>query len=80
MAKEFFDKDFKLGILGGGQLGRMFIQEAINYCEKTWPEEYSGGVADLHVAWVEEGRRFIVEEYDGAESLLFEDKIDWIIA
>ena len=31
MAKEFFDKDFKLGILGGGQLGKMFIQEAVNY-------------------------------------------------
>ncbi len=28
---KFSDKDFKLGILGGGQLGRMFIQEAINY-------------------------------------------------
>ena len=26
-----YDKDFKLGILGGGQLGRMFIQSAINY-------------------------------------------------
>ncbi len=24
-------KNFKLGILGGGQLGRMFIQEAVNY-------------------------------------------------
>ena len=31
MEKKFFDKGFKLGILGGGQLGRMFIQEAINY-------------------------------------------------
>jgi len=31
MTKEFFDDDFKLGILGGGQLGRMFIQEAISY-------------------------------------------------
>jgi 5-(carboxyamino)imidazole ribonucleotide synthase len=27
----FYGKNFKLGILGGGQLGRMFIQEAINY-------------------------------------------------
>tara|TARA_B110000285_G_C15093734_1_gene600642 strand:+ start:248 stop:1387 length:1140 start_codon:yes stop_codon:yes gene_type:complete len=27
----FYDKEFRLGILGGGQLGRMFIQEAINY-------------------------------------------------
>lgn len=29
--KNFYDADFRLGILGGGQLGRMFIQEAINY-------------------------------------------------
>ena len=27
----FYSNDFKLGILGGGQLGRMFIQEAINF-------------------------------------------------
>ena len=26
-----FYQDFKLGVLGGGQLGRMLIQEAINY-------------------------------------------------
>ncbi|MFZ4262639.1 5-(carboxyamino)imidazole ribonucleotide synthase [Sphingobacterium sp. HJSM2_6] len=30
MAKEFY-ADMRLGILGGGQLGRMFIQEAINF-------------------------------------------------
>jgi len=30
MAKDFYG-DMKLGILGGGQLGRMLIQEAINY-------------------------------------------------
>ncbi len=30
MNKHFYGQDFKLGILGGGQLGRMFIQEAIN--------------------------------------------------
>lgn len=29
--KAYYDADFRLGILGGGQLGRMFIQEAINY-------------------------------------------------
>ncbi|MDE0772321.1 MAG: 5-(carboxyamino)imidazole ribonucleotide synthase [Salibacteraceae bacterium] len=27
----FYSKDFKLGMLGGGQLGKMFIQEAVNY-------------------------------------------------
>ncbi len=29
--KSFYSKNFRLGILGGGQLGRMFIQEAMNY-------------------------------------------------
>jgi len=28
--KYFYDSDFKLGILGGGQLGRMLIQDAVN--------------------------------------------------
>lgn len=31
MEKNRFSKSYRLGILGGGQLGRMFIQEAINY-------------------------------------------------
>lgn len=30
MSKKPYDKDFKLGVLGGGQLGRMLLQEAIN--------------------------------------------------
>lgn len=31
MKKQWIGKQFKLGMLGGGQLGRMFIQEAMNY-------------------------------------------------
>lgn len=31
MTKKFGEQNFKLGILGGGQLGKMFIQQAINY-------------------------------------------------
>ena len=31
MSDPFYSKNFRLGILGGGQLGRMFIQEAVNY-------------------------------------------------
>ncbi|NEN22439.1 5-(carboxyamino)imidazole ribonucleotide synthase [Cryomorpha ignava] len=30
MAKKPYSKDFKLGVLGGGQLGRMLLQEAVN--------------------------------------------------
>lgn len=31
MKKHWYGKQFRLGMLGGGQLGRMFIQEALNY-------------------------------------------------
>lgn len=31
MQKKFYGNNAKLGMVGGGQLGRMFIQEAINY-------------------------------------------------
>ena len=31
MQKKWYGKDFRLGVLGGGQLGRMLIQEAVNY-------------------------------------------------
>ena len=55
-------------------------QEAIDFVEKTWEDVYSGGVQDLRVAWIEEGTRFIIEEYDGAESFRFEEDIDWITA
>jgi hypothetical protein len=53
------------------------IQEAVDYCESTWEGGYSGGVQDLRVAWIPEGTKFIIEEYDGSESFLFEEDIDW---
>jgi len=56
------------------------FQEAIDYCEKTWPEEYSGGVQDLVVVWIPEGSKFHITEYDGSESLVLIDEINWITA
>ena len=35
MSEHFSSKDFTLGILGGGQLGRMLIQKAIDYNVST---------------------------------------------
>lgn len=47
------------------------------YCHSQNYEEY--GVEDLVVVWVEQNRKFIIDEYDGSESIRFEDEIDWII-
>jgi hypothetical protein len=30
---------------------------------------YSGGVQDLKVAWIPEGTKFQITEYDGSESI-----------
>ena len=56
------------------------IQEAVDYCETTWEGEYSGGVQDLRVVWVPEGKEFIIEEYDGSESLMLKEEYNWITA
>jgi hypothetical protein len=55
-------------------------QKAVDYCEATWPNQYSGGVEDLVVRWVPEGSEFVIEEYDGAESLMLKEEYNWITA
>ena len=54
--------------------------EILEYCETKWPDEYSGGVEDLKVVWVPEGSEFVIEEYDGAESLMLKEEYNWITA
>ena len=56
------------------------IQEAIKYVESTYPETYAGGVEDLTIHWIPEGTKFLIMEYDGNESLLFQDQEAWITA
>jgi hypothetical protein len=41
---------------------------------------YCGGVDDLSIRWVPIGSRFFVDEYDGSESLIIIDTIDYIVA
>jgi hypothetical protein len=56
------------------------IQDAIDYVEKTYPDTYTGGVEDLDIRWIPEGAKFIINEYDGSESLQFMDATDWLTA
>ena len=56
------------------------IQEAIKYVESTYPDAYAGGVEDLTVHWILEGTKFLITEYDGNESLMFQDQEAWITA
>jgi hypothetical protein len=50
------------------------------YCAEHWPNIYIGDPEDLTIAWVEEGREFQIEEYDGSEKLRFKDQEQWVVA
>ena len=55
-------------------------ENAVEYCKANWKGNYCGGVSDLEVVWVPEGRKFQITEYDGSESIEFEDEVNWITA
>jgi hypothetical protein len=50
------------------------------YCELVYPGAYTGGASDLEVMWIPAGSQFLVEEYDGSESVVLMDEMKWIVA
>lgn len=41
---------------------------------------YTGGLCDLEVEWIPLGTRFVVDEYDGSESIRVLEDINWYVA
>ena len=56
------------------------IQDAIDYVLKTYPDAYAGGMVDLNIEWIPEGAKFIINEYDGSESIQLMDDTNWLTA
>jgi hypothetical protein len=53
----------------------------VEYCHKKYDEDaYFGGAEDLTISWIVEGEKFVIEEYDGAESIRFKSDFEWISA
>ena len=50
------------------------------YCKTVYGDHYYGGASELEVAWVPPGTEFVIEDYDGNESITFKDKVTWITA
>jgi hypothetical protein len=48
------------------------------YAESLGYTGYMGGAEDVRVEWLEPGTRFLVEEYDGSESLRTFDDLTYI--
>jgi hypothetical protein len=49
-----------------------------SYCESVFPDEYFPG--SFNVVWVPIGTKFIVDEYDGSESIQLIENFNWIEA
>jgi hypothetical protein len=54
----------------------------IQYCEEKYPSftKCYSGAEDLRISWIKEGRVFLIDEYDGFESIRFREDIDWLVA
>jgi len=50
------------------------------YCRTVYGGHYFGGAEDLVVAWVPSGTEFVIDDYDGNESITFKDKVTWVTA
>jgi len=50
------------------------------YIRLKYPDMFCGGLRDLQIEWLPEGTQFIVNDYDGNESIQKRDSVDWITA
>lgn len=55
-------------------------QRILAHCAVKYPDAYNGGVEELCIAWIPQGTAFRIEEYDGNESIVRRDSVDWITA
>lgn len=56
------------------------LDKIANYLTLKYPDEYFGDLEDLRIKWIPQGTEFQIDEYDGAESIKYKDKQEWLIA
>lgn len=52
------------------------VEKIEKLVEKKYPELYLYGLNNLAVAWIKEGTEFIIEEYDGRESIVTREDVE----
>jgi hypothetical protein len=56
-------------------------EKILAYVTLRWPGTVvRSGIDDLEVEWVPEGVEFVIEEYDGSETIVFKNEVKWIQA
>ena len=56
------------------------LEELQVYVTLKYPDMFCGGLRDLQIEWLPEGTQFIINEYDGNESIQKRDSTDWYTA
>jgi hypothetical protein len=58
-----------------------------NEIKSTWIEQelglkdvYTGGTEGLYIEWIPVGTKFYIDEYDGNETLITFDEMNWMVA
>lgn len=52
-----------------------------DYCRAKYGiDHYYGGAEDLRIMWLPVGTEFVIQEYDGSESVQLKDDFDWLTA
>ena len=51
------------------------------YCKTAYETDlYLGGAKHLTIEWIPVGTKFMIDEYDGWESIVYEHDLDWLVA
>lgn len=45
-----------------------------------YPDVYFGDIEDLSIKWLDQGTEFIIDEYDGHESVCVKNEVEWLSA
>ena len=60
---------------------RKHYTEIVEYCEERFGDQhYFSGAEDLTIEWIDIGREFRIDEYDGSESIELKDECKWHVA
>ncbi len=50
------------------------------YCKTVYGDHYYRGASELEVVWLPPGTEFVIDDYDGNETMMIKDKVTWIMA
>ena len=65
------------------RFNQLFLDDKVDEVVRICSEEglgYAYGARDVEIEWVPVGTRFVINEYDGSESLMTIDDFAWIEA